>query len=114
MVFFVSLPRCDPAVYVFELRAEEFKGGGASHDAQDGEEDVIARVIGRGKDVEYCSQDGKSETGPVVWGGFYGSGEVLANFGEEFVKIWGLANQVDEEVIGGYEFCILNLNLRSG
>ena len=74
---------------------------------------MVAGVIGWGEDVEDCSQDGKSETGSVVWGGLYGSGEVLADFGEEFVKIWGLADQVDEQVIGGYEFCIQSLSLWS-
>ena len=70
------------------MRTEELEGGGAAHDAQNGEEDMVAGVVGRGKYVEYCSEDGKSEAGAVAWGGFYGSGQILADFGEEFVEVW--------------------------
>lgn len=53
---------------------------------------MIAGVIGGGENVEDGSQDGKREARPVAWGGLYGSGEVLADFGEEFVEVWRLAN----------------------
>lgn len=48
---------------------------------------MVAGVIGRGEDVEDCSQDGERETETVGRGGLYGSGEVLAYFGEEFVDV---------------------------
>ena len=92
MVFFVGFPRRDPAVQVFELGTEEFEGGGAAHDAQDCEEDMVAGVGGWGEDVEDCRQDGKGETGTVGRGGFYGSGEVLTYLGEEFVEVGRLAD----------------------
>lgn len=38
------------------------------------------------------------------WGRSYRSREVLAYFGEEFVEIGGLADQMDEEVVGRCEF----------
>ena len=105
LIFFVGFPGCDPAVQVFELWAEEFEGGGAAHDAQNGEEDVVAGVAGWGEDVEDCSQDGKGETGTVYRGGLYGSGEVLTDFWEEFVEVGRLADQMDEEVVGCSELC---------
>ena len=92
LIFFLRLPLYDPPVQVVELRAEEFEGGGAANDAQNCEEDVVAGVIGRGQDVEYGRQDGKGETGTIGRGGFYGSGEVLADFGKEFIKIGRLAD----------------------
>lgn len=92
MVFFVGFPRRDPAVQVFELWTEEFEGGGAAHDAEDCEEDMVAGVVGWGEDVEDCSEDGKGETGTVGRGGLYGSGEVLTYFWEEFVEVGRLAD----------------------
>ena len=44
---------------------------------EDCEEDMIAGVVGGGKDVEDCSQNGKRETGTIGRGGFYRSREVL-------------------------------------
>lgn len=49
---------------------------------------MVAGVIGWGEDIEDCSQDGKGEAGAVDWGGLYGSGEVLADLGEELVEVW--------------------------
>ena len=49
---------------------------------------MVAGVIGWGEYVEDCGQDGKGKAGPVGRGGFYGSGEILADFGEEFVEVW--------------------------
>lgn len=49
---------------------------------------MVASVVGRGENIEDCSQDGKGEAGAVAWGGSYGSGEVLADLGEEFVEVW--------------------------
>ena len=69
------------------MRTEEFEGGRAAYDAQDCEEDVVAGVIRWGEDVEDRSQDGKGEAGAIVWGGLYGGGKVLADFGEEFVEV---------------------------
>lgn len=87
LVFVVRLPGRDPAVEVLELGTEELEGGGAADDAQDRKEDVVAGVICWGEDVEDCGQDGERETGTVGRGGLYGSGEVLAYFGEEFVEV---------------------------
>ena len=88
LIFFLRLPLHDPPVQILELRTEEFKGGGAADHAQDGEEDVVAGVIGRGQDVEDGGQDGKGEAGTIGRGGFDGSGEMLADFGKEFVEVW--------------------------
>lgn len=33
----------------------------------------------------------------------------MADFGEEFVEVGGLSYEVDEEVVGCYEFCTLYL-----
>ena len=52
MVFFVCFPGGEPGVEVFELRAEEVKGGGGADDAEDGEEDVVADFGGGREDVE--------------------------------------------------------------
>ncbi len=49
---------------------------------------MVASIVGRGQNVEDCGQDGKGEAGAIGWGGFYGSGEVLADSGEELVEIW--------------------------
>ena len=49
---------------------------------------MVAGVVGRREYVEDCSQDGKGKAGAVAWGGLDGSGEVLANFGKELVKVW--------------------------
>lgn len=87
LVFVVRLPGGDPAVEVLKLGAEDLEGGGTADDAQDREEDVVAGVVCRGEDVEDCRQDGERETGTVRRGGLYGSGEVLAYFGEEFVEV---------------------------
>ena len=49
---------------------------------------MVAGVVGRREYVEDGSQYGKGKAGPVGGGGLDGSGEVLANFGEELVKVW--------------------------
>ena len=106
LVFFVGVPGEEPGVEVLELGAEEVEGGGVADDAEDGEEDVVADVGVGGEDVEDGGEDGEGEAGAVVGGGFYGRGEVLADAGEEFVEVAGLADEVDEEVVGCYEFCV--------
>ena len=48
---------------------------------------MVSGVVGGGEDVEDCSEDGQGETGSVVGGRLYGSGEVLTYSGEEFVEV---------------------------
>ena len=49
---------------------------------------MVAGVVGRREDIEDGSQNGEGEAGAVGWGRFNGSGEVLADFGEEFIEVW--------------------------
>ena len=98
---------------MFELGAEEVEGGGAADDAQDGEEDVVAGVVGWGEDVEDCGEDGKGEAGTIGRGGLYGSGEVLTYFGEELVEVGRLADEMDEEVVGCSELWVLKFSMWS-
>lgn len=53
---------------------------------------MVAGFGGGGEDVEDCGEDGEGEAWAVLRGGFYGGGEVGADFGEEFVEVGGLAD----------------------
>ena len=106
MVFVVGFPGDGPGVDIFELGAEGVEGGGSADDAEDGEEDVVADFIVGGEDVEDCGEDGEGKTGRMLRGGGNRLGKVPADFGEEFVKVRRLADEVDEEIVGGYEFYI--------
>ena len=65
---------------------------------------MVADFVGRVEDVEDGGEYGECKTGTVSGGGGYGCGEVLADFGEEFVVVGGLADEMDEEVVGCGEF----------
>lgn len=65
---------------------------------------MVADVIRGVEDVEDGGEDGEGEARAVVGGGGYGGGEVLGDLWEEFVVVGGLADEVDEEVVGCCEF----------
>ena len=65
---------------------------------------MVADIVGRVEDVEDGGEDGECKPGTIGWGGGNGCGEVLADFGEEFVVVGGLADEMDEEVVGCGEF----------
>lgn len=75
---------------------------------------MIPDVVCGLKDVEDGSKDGKGKAGTVVGGGSYRCGEVLADFGKEFVVVGGLADEVDEEVVGCSKFWALRDQPLSG
>lgn len=65
---------------------------------------MVADVVCWLKDVEDGGEDGEGKAGTIVGRGSYRRGEVLADFGEEFVVVGGLADEVDEEVVSCGKF----------
>lgn len=85
-------------------------------DGDDGQEDMVAARVGGGEGVEDGGEDGDGYGGTELRGGGNGFGEVGADTGKEDVRVGGLVDEVDEEVVGGRDFCLvreLNRNAES-
>ncbi len=65
---------------------------------------MVAGIVIGWEDVEDCGEDGQSEARAVVQRGCDGSREVLTDLGEEFIEVWRLPDEVDEEIVGRNEF----------
>ncbi len=57
---------------------------------------MVPGLGGRRENIEDRSQYREREAWTIGWGRLYRGGEILADFGEKFVEVWGLADQVDE------------------
>lgn len=66
---------------------------------------MVPNIIVGWEDIEDRSEDRKSKSGTIGRGGCDGRRQILTDFGQKFVNIWRLTNQMDQEVVGRYEFC---------
>lgn len=64
---------------------------------------MVAGIVVRRENVEYCSQELKSKRSAVGGGGRNGSAEIRCDLGKEHRGVGCLSDEVNQEVIGGRE-----------
>ena len=70
------------------------------------QEDVVAQRVGLLEEVEDCAESVGGEGEAVGRGGGDRLQEVAADSGQELLRLLGLENEVDEEVVGGSELLL--------
>lgn len=111
----VQLPRGQPCGQLrCQLGFQCLKGVSGSRladDCDNGQENVVTAGIVGGQSVEDGGEDGDGQSRAELGRGGDGLSEVGANARKENVRVGGLVDEVDEQVVGGSDFCNFSIEV---